>query len=137
MKIPFSQVTPQHVYLSRRRFLAAGFAAPFVALSANKITGYSKSPLSTTEQATPYQAVTTYNNFYEFGTSKDEPAKLARNFRTSPWTVTPASSPQRIAEVLDGIGVPFAWDRERLRTSAYRTVRRARRRLFGARTATC
>ena len=87
----YSAVTPKHVYLSRRRFLAAGsaiVASPFAALAGTKLSGVSKSSLSTTEKTTPYQAVTNYNNYYEFGTSKDQPAQLARNFRTSPWTVT-------------------------------------------------
>jgi methionine sulfoxide reductase catalytic subunit len=47
-----------------------------------------KSPFSTTEPVTPIEAVTAYNNFYEFGTGKDEPAKNVRNFRTSPWTIS-------------------------------------------------
>ncbi len=47
-----------------------------------------KSPYSTTEKQTPYNDVTHYNNFYEFGTAKDQPAELAKNFRTRPWTVS-------------------------------------------------
>jgi sulfoxide reductase catalytic subunit YedY len=47
-----------------------------------------KSPFSTTETPTPLDDITHYNNFYEFGTSKDQPAKLATNFKTSPWTVS-------------------------------------------------
>ncbi len=46
------------------------------------------SPLSTTEKQTPYRDVTTYNNFYELGLDKDEPARNARTLRTRPWTVT-------------------------------------------------
>jgi methionine sulfoxide reductase catalytic subunit len=46
-----------------------------------------KSPLSTDEALTPYEDVTHYNNFYEFGTDKDSPAKLSTNFRTKPWSV--------------------------------------------------
>jgi len=44
--------------------------------------------LSTTEKPTPYQVVTTYNNFYEFGTAKSDPSENAKNFRTIPWTVS-------------------------------------------------
>ena len=47
-----------------------------------------KSSFSTSEKQTPYQDVTHYNNFYEFGTEKDQPAELAKNFKTSPWTIT-------------------------------------------------
>ena len=86
MRIPYSEVTPKAVYLNRRRFLALGAAASV--LYANpKLNGVKKSPLSTSETATPYDVVTHYNNFYEFGTAKDSPAEMAKNFHTSPWTV--------------------------------------------------
>jgi peptidoglycan/xylan/chitin deacetylase (PgdA/CDA1 family) len=54
----------------------------------------------------------------------DDPMALAR------WTVTAGTPAARIAEVLDGTGVPLAWTHERPRTRAYRAVRRRRRRLF-------
>jgi sulfoxide reductase catalytic subunit YedY len=98
-----SEITPRSLYLNRRKFLAglatSGVAAATglgmraivspstTALAANKIDGIKKSPLSTTEKITPYQDVTNYNNYYEFSTEKDEPAKLAKNFRTRPWKV--------------------------------------------------
>jgi methionine sulfoxide reductase catalytic subunit len=98
-----SEVTPKSLYLNRRKFLAgaalAGAAAvtgaglrdlisPWTwALAGTKIDGIKKSPLSTTETVTPYKDVTTYNNYYEFSTDKDGPAKLAQNFRTGPWKV--------------------------------------------------
>jgi sulfoxide reductase catalytic subunit YedY len=47
-----------------------------------------KSPFSTTEKVNKYDDVTHYNNYYEFGTDKSDPAKNAGNFRTSPWTVS-------------------------------------------------
>jgi sulfoxide reductase catalytic subunit YedY len=89
----YSDVTPKEQYLNRRRFLAAGavglgaLALPSRASAVTTLTGVTKSPLSTTEQATPYEAIINYNNYYEFGTGKDEPVKLAKNFKTSPWTV--------------------------------------------------
>ena len=58
-----------------------------VAHAGNKIDGITKSPFSTTETVTPYKDVTHYNNYYEFSTDKDEPAELAKNFRTRPWKV--------------------------------------------------
>jgi peptidoglycan/xylan/chitin deacetylase (PgdA/CDA1 family) len=60
--------------------------------------------------------------------SGDDPYAIAR------FTVTDATSSDRIVDVLDGKGVPLAWSRERLRTRAYRSARRHRRRLLGART---
>jgi methionine sulfoxide reductase catalytic subunit len=101
--IPSSEITPKTVYLNRRKFLAsaalAGAAAATgavlrevispstVALAGNKIDGIQKSPFSTTETVTPSKDVTTYNNYYEFSTDKDGPAKLAQKFRTRPWKV--------------------------------------------------
>ena len=98
-----SEITPKSLYLNRRKFLAgaalAGAAAATAiglreivspstsAFAGNKINGIQKSPLSTTETVTPYKDVTNYNNYYEFSTEKDEPAKLAQKFRTRPWKV--------------------------------------------------
>ncbi|HEV2470034.1 MAG TPA: protein-methionine-sulfoxide reductase catalytic subunit MsrP [Candidatus Sulfotelmatobacter sp.] len=98
-----SEITPKNLYLNRRKFLAgaalagAAVAAGFelsktlnpsmTALAGNKIDGIKKSPFSTTETITPYNDVTHYNNYYEFSTEKDEPAELAKNFRTRPWKV--------------------------------------------------
>jgi sulfoxide reductase catalytic subunit YedY len=101
--IPSSEITPKNLYLNRRKFLASAALAgaavatgaglrevispSTVALAGNKIDGIQKSPLSTTETVTPYKDVTTYNNYYEFSTDKDGPAKLAQKFRTRPWKV--------------------------------------------------
>jgi sulfoxide reductase catalytic subunit YedY len=51
------------------------------------LSGLTKSQFSTAEKATPYNDVTHYNNYYEFGTRKDQPASLAQRLKTSPWTV--------------------------------------------------
>jgi sulfoxide reductase catalytic subunit YedY len=77
------------LYLNRRRFLGAltGLGAARAAFAA-KLTGLRKSPYSTTESQTPYDDVTHYNNFYEFGTAKTQPAELAKNFKTRPWSVS-------------------------------------------------
>ncbi len=89
-EIPSSAITPKALYLNRRRFLtgAGFFAAASHAAFAAKLTGLAKSPFSTNEKETPLQDITHYNNFYEFGTRKDQPAELAKNFRTSPWEIT-------------------------------------------------
>jgi sulfoxide reductase catalytic subunit YedY len=52
-----------------------------------KLQNVRKGPFGTGEKMTPYGDVTTYNNFYEFGTEKDEPARNAHTLKTSPWTV--------------------------------------------------
>jgi sulfoxide reductase catalytic subunit YedY len=98
-----SEITPRSLYLNRRQFLAstalAGVAAAAgvglreivspstTALAGTKIDGIQKSTLSTRETVTPYKDVTNYNNYYEFSTEKDGPAKLAQKFRTRPWKV--------------------------------------------------
>ena len=98
-----SEITPKTLYWDRRGFLAgaalagtaaaAGFLLRKVAspadavLAGNKIDGIQKSPFSTSETITPSKDVTHYNNYYEFGTEKNEPAELAKNFRTRPWKV--------------------------------------------------
>ncbi len=96
--LKYSDVTPKSVYNNRREFLAqfglagglaaGAFLIPRRAEAAAKLDIASKSPYSTTEKITPFQDVTHYNNFYEFGTAKEEPAEYAKNFRTSPWTVS-------------------------------------------------
>src|SRR5213595_1589744 len=58
------------------------------ASAGQKIDGIQKSALSTTEKVTPFNDVTHYNNYYEFSTEKEEPASLAKDFKTRPWTVT-------------------------------------------------
>ncbi|MBP7610950.1 MAG: protein-methionine-sulfoxide reductase catalytic subunit MsrP [Steroidobacteraceae bacterium] len=90
-----SEITPRRVYEQRRQLLkaaAAGLAfAPAVealgqAPGAQKLPGR-QSGLSTMEKATPYKDVVSYNNFYEFGTEKDDPARNAHTLKTRPWTV--------------------------------------------------
>src|ERR1700694_1852017 len=102
--LTYADVTPKSVYLDRRNFLRAmgivGAAAvagkglfelaspSHTALAATKFTGLTKSPFSTTEKQNTFEDVTHYNNFYEFGTDKSDPAKNSKNFNTSPWTVS-------------------------------------------------
>jgi sulfoxide reductase catalytic subunit YedY len=85
--LAYSNVTPKAVYLNRRRFLAAALAMPISAQAA-KLTAAKTSFHAGGEKITPEKIVTTYNNFYEFGTGKDEPAKNAPKWHpASPWTV--------------------------------------------------
>jgi len=89
-EIPYSEVTPKPLYLSRRDLLL-GLPAAFPASRAQAGAGLGnlvKSSLSTSETPNSVRDVTTYNNFYEFGTSKDQPAQLAKNFKTNPWVVS-------------------------------------------------
>jgi sulfoxide reductase catalytic subunit YedY len=84
-----SEVTPAELYVDRRRFLAlaAGAAALPQAAWAGPIDGYKPKAVTVDDKPTPLEAVTTYNNFYEFGTDKEDPARNAKGFVTRPWTV--------------------------------------------------
>ena len=95
-----SEITPAHVYQERRRFLREAIAAGIVGVApgigpaaaavlptGGKLADVQKSSVSTIEKLTSYKDVTTYNNFYEFGTDKSDPARNAGNFRTRPWTI--------------------------------------------------
>ncbi|MGH9791615.1 MAG: protein-methionine-sulfoxide reductase catalytic subunit MsrP [Candidatus Acidiferrales bacterium] len=98
----YSDVTPKDLYVRRRQFLTgmgvlgaalAGRAAwRWVQLmdahAGTKLDGVVKGPFGTDEEHTPYKDATTYNNYYEFGTGKGDPAMNSRDFRTSPWAVS-------------------------------------------------
>jgi sulfoxide reductase catalytic subunit YedY len=105
LDIPSSEITPQHVVerfnRDRRRFLteAAVLGAGAVAAKIPSIFNPQTSVLAaeqlntipskytTTENQTPFNKATNYNNFYEFGVEKDQPAKNAHTLQTRPWTV--------------------------------------------------
>jgi len=90
-----SEITPLEIYRERRRFmqgmgaLAAGAAlgAMSDAHAGVKLAGVRPSAYTLGEDKTPYKDVTTYNNFYEFGTGKSDPAENAGSLKTRPWTV--------------------------------------------------
>jgi len=89
--IPTSEITPQRVYQRRRDFLqlAGGIALAGALPAAEAKLGPGKaSALSTTEPPTPLKHVTGYNNYYEFGTDKEDPAQNAHKLRVRPWTVS-------------------------------------------------
>jgi sulfoxide reductase catalytic subunit YedY len=91
-----SEITPPEIYRERRRFmqgmgaLAAGAALGSMeeANAGVKLAGVRASAYTLDEDKTSYKDVTTYNNFYEFGTSKSDPAEYAGSLKTRPWTVT-------------------------------------------------
>ncbi|ACT47996.1 protein-methionine-sulfoxide reductase catalytic subunit MsrP [Methylotenera mobilis] len=108
-----SEITPKEVFEDRRRFIKqAGLgllatsalahsnlllaantphqAAPagYLSKSAPTLPSFTKTSYGKEEKLTPYEDVTTYNNFYEFGTSKSEPAVNSKLFKPHPWTVS-------------------------------------------------
>lgn len=98
IKIRSSEITPEHIYLSRRRFMrgVGALAASTLVLGACGRPGAAEVPedlqvsAETDELGDPlnsYWQITNYNNFYEFTTDKEAVARLARDFKTSPWEV--------------------------------------------------
>ena len=91
-----SEITPRGIYERRREFLklaaagsilgAAGLR-PGAAAAQAKLGNLKKSGYSTNEAPTAYRHVTGYNNYYEFGTDKDDPPRYAKRLRVRPWTV--------------------------------------------------
>ncbi len=91
-KIASSEITPRSIYLKRRDFLtAAGAGIGMAAIGgkaalAEALTA-TKSNYTVDEKLTPIKDVTTYNNFYEFGLDKADPANLSGKFKPRPWTI--------------------------------------------------
>jgi methionine sulfoxide reductase catalytic subunit len=100
-----SEITGKSLYLDRRSFMrvaavAAGAAAVGAtgidalaqagtpAAHGQKLANVKPSPLSTSEKPNAWEQITSYNNYYEFGTDKDSPSKYSSGLKTSPWTVT-------------------------------------------------
>jgi methionine sulfoxide reductase catalytic subunit len=97
-----SELTPEHLYLRRREILTGGTvmaAGAALALAGCKprtvaatpteppLPGVKPGPFATSEPQTAYKDITTYNNFYEFGTDKADPSENAHTLRTRPWAV--------------------------------------------------
>ena len=90
-----SEITPRERYLNRREIIAGVTGASLGLVAGNAAAGerlkYAKNPrLSLSEAPNSYEDITTYNNFYEFGTDKADPAARAGRFQPKPWTVTVA-----------------------------------------------
>jgi len=95
-----SEITTPDNYLNRRDFIRAGAAAGSIALASPalsavvpeerraQIPGVGKSEFSTDETLNSYEDITTYNNYYEFGTGKGDPYRYAQDFQPRPWTIT-------------------------------------------------
>ncbi len=96
--IPSREITDERLYLDRRAFLRssvgvaaggiAGLLAADAAAAQSPLANVRKSPLSTTGEAlNSFDDITSYNNFYEFGTDKDDPKANSGRFKPAPWTV--------------------------------------------------
>jgi sulfoxide reductase catalytic subunit YedY len=92
-----SEITPHAAYMNRRELLQSAMAAGFAvatslhheqALGAERLTYQSNSPYSTREKQNSFEDITHYNNYYEFGTGKGDPAANSQRFKPQPWSVT-------------------------------------------------
>ncbi len=98
--VPSSEITPEHVYLNRRKFLAAAVAAGGLAAAPASLKAlgndepqeipprFKDMRSNEGEKPNSYKDITTYNNFYEFGSGKDDPAKTSGGFHPKPWTLS-------------------------------------------------
>jgi len=96
-----SEITPERIYHNRRQFMQAASGAVAGAVAGGTVLGrhggtvhaqeaipnLRTSPLSTDDEQNSYEDITTYNNFYEFGTGKEDPARYAHEMSIDPWSV--------------------------------------------------
>lgn len=97
-----SEITPRAVYRERRQWLQVAAAAGIAALGGHRAQAAVAAPgrlaalpgarsavagAATAERPTPYEHVVGYNNYYEFGLDKEDPARHAHRLRTRPWTL--------------------------------------------------
>ena len=99
LDVPSSEITPEDTYLNRRRFIAAAGAIAGGHLVAPALGGKAGSAYAQGGQdfsdatdelggeVNTYEDITTYNNFYEFGTDKRDPSRNSGDFKPEPWTV--------------------------------------------------
>ncbi len=95
-----SEITSKDNYLNRRAFIRAGSVAGALSLAGpalgaivpdkrrGKLAGVSESHFSTDEDPNSYEDITTYNNYYEFGTGKADPSENSQDFEPRPWSIT-------------------------------------------------
>ncbi len=106
---PASEITPRGLYEQRRTFMkglgSALFAGAlpgsvlFTSASSAASLETERRAFSTDESKTPIEAIKSYNNFYEFGTGKDDPKKHAHQLRTDPWSVQIEGEVEKPGEV--------------------------------------
>lgn len=102
-----SEITPHATFLSRRKALAGALAAGLLPISslADRASAAQGSPkllpathnaaLSVTDAPNKFEDISSYNNYYEFGTDKEDPKQNAQAFRTTPWSVAITGEAER------------------------------------------
>ena len=95
MKIFGSEITSYKAYLNRRQFIQSSSATLIgTALSSNLYGAHEKKDnqyndqLSKNDILNTYEEITTYNNFYEFGTGKSDPSNFSNKFKPRPWSIS-------------------------------------------------
>ncbi len=88
-KIKYSEITPEKIYNKRREFIKRfGITTGSLIIGQNIINTANASTNNLGKKITEYRYITTYNNYYEFGTRKSDPAEKSQNFKTKPWEIT-------------------------------------------------
>lgn len=92
--IKSSEITPKSVYMDRRRFMQQAFASSLLLAADAMLPAWAKrwpdlaqAPFRADDKSTSFEDITNYNNFYELGTSKTDPAKNAAAFNPRPWSI--------------------------------------------------
>lgn len=104
-KLTWADVTPKNHYLNRRQIMAGA-----AGLGLGSIAGPLSAEVPIDREPTSLEAITNYNNYYEFGTGKEDPAKYAHRLKTDPWSVVIDGLVERpgtydLADVLDGMDI--------------------------------
>ena len=87
-KFKYSEITPESIFKNRRKFIKnLGLSASSLFFGQNLITSANANTKKENMKLTEYRYVTTYNNYYEFGTGKSDPVERSEKFRTTPWDV--------------------------------------------------
>ena len=94
MKVLGSEITPYSTYLNRRKFIKGSLATAFLTTISSKVFANHESNtdiynnfLDENDTLNSFEQITTYNNFYEFGTHKKHPSLNSGNFNPNPWSI--------------------------------------------------
>ena len=87
-KFKYSEITPENIYKNRRKFVKnMGLAAGSMFMAQNLITSANANTKKEELKLTDKRYITTYNNYYEFGTGKSDPVERSQKFKTNPWDI--------------------------------------------------
>jgi sulfoxide reductase catalytic subunit YedY len=116
-KIPSSEITPEHIYYDRRNFIKnLGLILGSTALSSftnksfallNTLPSFAQSKERDKEKLSSYKDITSYNNYYEFGTSKSDPQDHAHLLKIDPWSIYRLRCVEGWSMVIPWVGIPL------------------------------